>query len=58
MTLTFDYYFSFRSPCSYLSSPQVEELVAFSMRQLHVRSPTGFPGEPSRRTRPGDSVPN
>lgn len=28
MTLTFDYYFSFRSPYSYLSSPQIEELVA------------------------------
>lgn len=28
MTLTFDYYFSFRSPYSYLSAPQVEELVA------------------------------
>jgi 2-hydroxychromene-2-carboxylate isomerase len=27
MTLSFDYYFSFRSPYSYLSSPQVEELV-------------------------------
>ena len=28
MTLSFDYYFSFRSPYSYLSSPQVEELIA------------------------------
>jgi 2-hydroxychromene-2-carboxylate isomerase len=28
MTLTFDYYFSFRSPYSYLSSPQVEDLIA------------------------------
>lgn len=28
MTLTFDYYFSFRSPYSYLSTPQVEELIA------------------------------
>lgn len=28
MTLSFDYYFSFRSPYSYLSAPQVEELVA------------------------------
>jgi 2-hydroxychromene-2-carboxylate isomerase len=28
MTLTFDYYFSFRSPYSYLSAPQVEELIA------------------------------
>jgi 2-hydroxychromene-2-carboxylate isomerase len=27
MTLSFDYYFSFRSPYSYLSSPRVEELV-------------------------------
>jgi 2-hydroxychromene-2-carboxylate isomerase len=27
MTLTFDYYFSFRSPYSYLSAPQVEELI-------------------------------
>ncbi|MCX7358577.1 MAG: DsbA family protein [Alphaproteobacteria bacterium] len=28
MTLEFDYYFSFRSPYSYLASPQVEELIA------------------------------
>jgi 2-hydroxychromene-2-carboxylate isomerase len=28
MTLSFDYYFSFRSPYSYLSSPQVEQLIA------------------------------
>jgi 2-hydroxychromene-2-carboxylate isomerase len=28
MTITFDYYFSFRSPYSYLSSPQVEEMIA------------------------------
>lgn len=28
MTLTFDYYFSFRSPYSYLSTPQVAELIA------------------------------
>lgn len=28
MTLNFDYYFSFRSPYSYLSSPQIEQLVA------------------------------
>lgn len=28
MTLTFDYYFSFRSPYSYLSTPQVEALIA------------------------------
>jgi 2-hydroxychromene-2-carboxylate isomerase len=28
MTLSFDFYFSFRSPYSYLSSPQVEELIA------------------------------
>lgn len=27
MTLTFDYYFSFRSPYSYLAAPQVEALV-------------------------------
>ncbi|MGD9965056.1 MAG: 2-hydroxychromene-2-carboxylate isomerase [Hyphomonadaceae bacterium] len=27
MTLTFDYYFSFRSPYSYLSAPQVEALL-------------------------------
>lgn len=27
MTLTFDYYFSFRSPYSYLSTPQVERLI-------------------------------
>ena len=28
MTLSFDFYFSFRSPYSYLSTPQVEELIA------------------------------
>jgi 2-hydroxychromene-2-carboxylate isomerase len=28
MTLEFDYYFSFRSPYSYLAAPQVEEMVA------------------------------
>ena len=28
MTLTFDFYFSFRSPYSYLATPQVEELIA------------------------------
>jgi len=28
MTLSFDYYYSFRSPYSYLSSPQVQELIA------------------------------
>lgn len=28
MTLSFDYYFSFRSPYSYLATPQVEELMA------------------------------
>ncbi len=28
MTLEFDFYFSFRSPYSYLSAPQVEEIVA------------------------------
>lgn len=28
MTLNFDYYFSFRSPYSYLSTPQVEALIA------------------------------
>lgn len=28
MSLTFDYYFSFRSPYSYLAAPQVEKLVA------------------------------
>jgi len=28
MTATFDYYFSFRSPYSYLAAPQIEELVA------------------------------
>jgi 2-hydroxychromene-2-carboxylate isomerase len=28
MTLSFDYYFSFRSPYSYLSAPQVEDLIA------------------------------
>lgn len=28
MTLTFDYYFSFRSPYSYLSAPHVEQLIA------------------------------
>jgi 2-hydroxychromene-2-carboxylate isomerase len=28
MTLSFDYYFSFRSPYSYLSAPQVEALIA------------------------------
>jgi 2-hydroxychromene-2-carboxylate isomerase len=28
MTLAFDFYFSFRSPYSYLATPQVEELVA------------------------------
>lgn len=28
MTLQFDYYFSFRSPYSYLSTPQIEELIA------------------------------
>jgi 2-hydroxychromene-2-carboxylate isomerase len=28
MTTTFDFYFSFRSPYSYLATPQVEELVA------------------------------
>ncbi|MEZ5956230.1 MAG: DsbA family protein [Hyphomonadaceae bacterium] len=28
MTLEFDYYFSFRSPYSYLAAPQVEQLVA------------------------------
>lgn len=28
MTLQFDYYFSFRSPYSYLAAPQVEELIA------------------------------
>lgn len=28
MTLEFDYYFSFRSPYSYLSAPQVEDLIA------------------------------
>lgn len=28
MTLTFDFYFSFRSPYSYLSTPQVEQLIA------------------------------
>jgi 2-hydroxychromene-2-carboxylate isomerase len=28
MTLRFDFYFSFRSPYSYLASPQVEELIA------------------------------
>ena len=28
MTLEFDYYFSFRSPYSYLAAPQVEELIA------------------------------
>jgi 2-hydroxychromene-2-carboxylate isomerase len=28
MTLEFDYYFSFRSPYSYLASPQVEEMIA------------------------------
>lgn len=28
MTLQFDYYFSFRSPYSYLSAPQVEQLIA------------------------------
>lgn len=28
MTLSFDYYFSFRSPYSYLSTPQVEGLIA------------------------------
>jgi 2-hydroxychromene-2-carboxylate isomerase len=27
MTLSFDYYFSFRSPYSYLSTPQVEQLI-------------------------------
>jgi 2-hydroxychromene-2-carboxylate isomerase len=28
MTLAFDFYFSFRSPYSYLATPQVEELIA------------------------------
>jgi 2-hydroxychromene-2-carboxylate isomerase len=28
MTLSFDFYFSFRSPYSYLATPQVEELIA------------------------------
>lgn len=28
MTLQFDYYFSFRSPYSYLAAPQVEDLIA------------------------------
>jgi 2-hydroxychromene-2-carboxylate isomerase len=28
MTLTFDYYFSFRSPYSYLAAPMVEKLIA------------------------------
>ncbi len=28
MTLSFDYYFSFRSPYSYLATPQVEDLIA------------------------------
>lgn len=28
MTTTFDFYFSFRSPYSYLATPQVEELIA------------------------------
>lgn len=28
MTLSFDYYFSFRSPYSYLAAPQVEKLIA------------------------------
>ncbi|MBL8547409.1 MAG: DsbA family protein [Hyphomonadaceae bacterium] len=28
MTLEFDYYFSFRSPYSYLAAPQVEDLIA------------------------------
>jgi 2-hydroxychromene-2-carboxylate isomerase len=28
MTLTFDFYFSFRSPYSYLSAPQIEALIA------------------------------
>lgn len=28
MTLSFDYYFSFRSPYSYLATPQVEDLMA------------------------------
>ncbi len=28
MTATFDFYFSFRSPYSYLATPQVEELIA------------------------------
>ncbi len=28
MTLEFDYYFSFRSPYSYLAAPQVEQLIA------------------------------
>jgi 2-hydroxychromene-2-carboxylate isomerase len=28
MTLQFDYYFSFRSPYSYLAAPQVEQLIA------------------------------
>lgn len=28
MTLTFDFYFSFRSPYSYLATPQVEQLIA------------------------------
>lgn len=28
MTLSFDFYFSFRSPYSYLSTPQVEDLIA------------------------------
>ena len=28
MTLSFDFYFSFRSPYSYLSAPQVEALIA------------------------------
>lgn len=28
MTLSFDYYFSFRSPYSYLAAPQVEQLIA------------------------------
>lgn len=28
MTLTFDFYFSFRSPYSYLATPQVEEMIS------------------------------
>jgi 2-hydroxychromene-2-carboxylate isomerase len=40
MTLSFDYYFSFRSPYSYLSSPLIEQLIAvlrdtFRISQMH-----------------------